>query len=59
MKTAILILALLLTASAGTAAAQEGATDRITLELTDPDQPAYLKVGLINGGIKVIGYEGS
>ncbi|UCG51768.1 MAG: DUF4097 family beta strand repeat protein [Candidatus Latescibacterota bacterium] len=38
--------------------AQEETVDRVTVELTDPGKPAFLTVGLVNGGIKVSGYEG-
>jgi DUF4097 and DUF4098 domain-containing protein YvlB len=40
------------------APAQESAVDRLTVELTDPGKPAFLTVGLVNGGITVSGYDG-
>jgi DUF4097 and DUF4098 domain-containing protein YvlB len=49
------ILALVVT---GAAIAQENAVDKVTVELTDPSKPAFLSVGLINGGITVNGYDG-
>lgn len=61
MKTnnVILILLLITGLVVGSATAQEDVVDRITVELTNPSEPASLKVSLVNGGIKVIGYEGS
>jgi DUF4097 and DUF4098 domain-containing protein YvlB len=38
--------------------AQTKSADRLTVPLSDPSRPAFLKVGLINGGIKVTGYSG-
>lgn len=43
---------------AGLALAQEATTDRVTVELTDPAEPVFLTVGLVNGGITVSGYDG-
>jgi len=40
------------------AVAQEDPVDRVTVELTDPGKPAFLTVGLVNGGIVVEGYDG-
>jgi DUF4097 and DUF4098 domain-containing protein YvlB len=40
------------------APAEDETADRVTVELTDPSQPAFLSVGLINGGITVTGYDG-
>jgi hypothetical protein len=59
LKTLIIasLVALALPA-AGPAAAQEKSTDRVTVELTDPAKPVFLEIGLINGGITVIGYDG-
>jgi DUF4097 and DUF4098 domain-containing protein YvlB len=37
---------------------QKDTVDRVTVELTDPSQPASLQVGLVNGGIKITGYDG-
>lgn len=61
MKTSSIVLALLLIAGlvVGSAIAQEDIVDRVTVQLTNPSEPAFLKVGLINGGITVIGYEGN
>lgn len=38
--------------------AQEIPTDRLTVPFSDPSRPGLVKVGLINGGITVKGYEG-
>jgi DUF4097 and DUF4098 domain-containing protein YvlB len=42
----------------GTVPAQEDATDRVAVQLTDPGEPVFLSVGLVNGGIIVTGYAG-
>ncbi len=42
---------------AGTTLAQTG-SDRIPVTLSDPSRPARVKVGMVNGGITVKGYEG-
>jgi DUF4097 and DUF4098 domain-containing protein YvlB len=55
--TAALLGALAL-AMAGPVPAQDDPVDRVTVQLTDPDKPASLSVGLINGGITVRGYDG-
>ena len=56
--THIMVTILLVLLASGFALAQEKTVDRVTVELTDPSQPATLKVGLVNGGITVTGYEG-
>ncbi|HEY6192099.1 MAG TPA: hypothetical protein VI215_07215 [Bacteroidota bacterium] len=38
--------------------AQTKSADRLSVPLSDPSRPAFLKVGLISGGIKVTGYSG-
>jgi len=43
--------------NAGTTSAQSGG-DRIPVTLSDPSRPARVKVGMVNGGITVKGYEG-
>ncbi|MEJ2722875.1 MAG: hypothetical protein P8181_17320 [bacterium] len=43
---------------AGVAGAQDDSVDRVTVELSDPAKPAFLTVGLMNGGITVTGYDG-
>jgi DUF4097 and DUF4098 domain-containing protein YvlB len=56
MKTLILFGVL---SSAGTLlAAQEAASDRATVHLSDPSKPAWLRAHSLNGGISVKGYEG-
>jgi len=37
---------------------QDIPADRLTVPLSDPSRPALIKVGLLNGGITVKGYEG-
>jgi DUF4097 and DUF4098 domain-containing protein YvlB len=54
----ILTILALLIAAAAPAAAQSDQVDRVTVELTDPAKPAFLSVGLVNGGITVAGYDG-
>jgi len=56
--THIILITLLVLLASGFALAQENTVDRVTVELTDPSKPATLKVGLVNGGITVTGYEG-
>lgn len=51
-------IALIVLVSAGIAMAQDDVTDRVTVQLTDPGEPVFLSVGLINGGITVTGYAG-
>lgn len=58
-RTAALTFALIVMLLAGTVLAQEDATDRVTVELTDPGEPVFLSVGLVNGGIIVTGYAGN
>jgi DUF4097 and DUF4098 domain-containing protein YvlB len=55
IATSFTILALLI---AGVTIAQDETVDRVTVELTDPTKPAFLEVGLTNGGITVNGYDG-
>lgn len=38
--------------------AQDEIIDRVTVKLTDPEKPCFLELNLINGGIKVTGYDG-
>lgn len=40
------------------AAAATGSPDRVTVPLSDPTRPAFIKAHLLNGGITVKGYEG-
>lgn len=42
----------------GTLAAQSKGGDRLTVPLSDPSRPAFLKVGIISGGITVRGTSG-
>ena len=54
MKISFLILPLL----AGGLSWSQDTGDRITVPFSDPSRPHTLKVGLINGGITVKGYDG-
>lgn len=58
LRRVIELLLVTLLVFAGVANAQEAASDRVTVELTDPSKPAFLSVGLINGGITVSGHDG-
>ena len=37
---------------------QQAGTDKVTVPLTDPARPVFLKIGLLSGGITVKGYAG-
>jgi DUF4097 and DUF4098 domain-containing protein YvlB len=55
-STSIILIALL---SAGLSfAATTANPDRVTVPLSDPARPAFIKAHLLNGGITVKGYEG-
>jgi hypothetical protein len=59
--TAILLLAFLISiAAAGTSYAQSKVStgDNITVPLSDPSRPAYVKASLMNGSITVKAYQG-
>ena len=58
-RTAALTFTLIIIMLASVVTAQEDATDRVTVELTDPGEPVFLSVGLVNGGIIVSGYAGN
>jgi hypothetical protein len=51
------VMAVLL-AAAVLAVAQDAKTDRVVVPLSNPGKPATVKVSLMTGSIKVIGYEG-
>src|SRR5262249_4901522 len=53
-----LVFGLLLAPAAFAAAAAAGNADRVTVPLSDPSRPAFIKAHLLNGGITVKGYEG-
>jgi DUF4097 and DUF4098 domain-containing protein YvlB len=57
-RAIVLSLAAITVFFGGAASAQEETSDRVTVELTDASKPAFLSVGLINGGITVNGYDG-
>src|SRR5512135_3521134 len=40
------------------ASGQQATTEKVTVPLTDPARPVFLKIGLISGGISVKGYAG-
>src|SRR5437764_2722458 len=52
------IMGLLFASSVFAAAAATGNPDRVTVPLSDPTRPAFIKAHLLNGGITVKGYEG-
>jgi len=58
-STVVIVLAVIIVLAAGITAAQERETDRVTVELTNPSEPAFLSVGLVSGGITVTGYDGN
>ncbi len=49
---------ILVTVSASICFAQEDVVDRFEVKLTDPSKPAFVELGLVNGGITVTGYDG-
>ncbi len=57
-RVATLFVGLCLVAGFGGAYGQEGALDRVTVELSDPSRPAYVELSLVNGGITVTAYDG-
>ena len=57
-KKPIRIGMVVLLAAALLAAAQDSKTDRVVVPLSNPGKPATVKVSLMTGSIKVIGYEG-
>jgi DUF4097 and DUF4098 domain-containing protein YvlB len=58
IRIATLLAAICVLAGAGVAYAQEGAFDRIDVELSDPSKPAYIELSMVNGGITVTAYDG-
>lgn len=61
MKKNILILSLLFLAVtiAPYLIAQEEVVDRLSVPFSNPAEPGFLEVGLVNGGITVTGYDGT
>ena len=53
-----LALALLVTMAATGAKAQDALVDQLTVPFSEPARPGTVRVGLLNGSIKVVGYEG-
>jgi hypothetical protein len=58
MKTRMLILAAGIFMIAINAAAED-VVDHLTVPLSNPGQPGHVKVSVLSGAIKIIGYEGS
>ena len=58
IRKIFLVIALLVFAGLGAAHANDDETDRITVKLTDASEPAYVELSLVNGGIRVTGYDG-
>src|SRR5438045_9088063 len=52
------IIAVLCAPSTFAAAAATGNADRVSVPLSDPTRPAFIKAHLLNGAITVEGYEG-
>lgn len=53
-----LVLALLVTMAATGAKAQDELVDQLTVPFSEPARPGTVRVGLLNGSIKVVGYDG-
>jgi DUF4097 and DUF4098 domain-containing protein YvlB len=58
-RVAVLFITLCALIGFGGAYAQEGAVDRVNVELTDPSKPVYVELSLVNGGITVSAYDGN
>ena len=58
IRKTLLIIVLAAFAGLGWSYSQEEVLDRINVKLTDPSEPAYVELSLINGGITVTGYDG-
>lgn len=58
IRKASLILVLSVVVGLGQTSAKDDVLDRINVKLTDPSKPAYVELGLVNGGITVTGYDG-
>jgi DUF4097 and DUF4098 domain-containing protein YvlB len=57
-RIAVLAVTILTLAGFGQANAQKDVFDRIEVELTDPSEPAYVELSMVNGGITVTAYDG-
>jgi len=53
-----LVMALLVSMAATEARAQDAIVDQLTVPFSDPARPGTIRVGLLNGSIRVVGYEG-
>ncbi|GAB3175536.1 DUF4097 family beta strand repeat-containing protein [Telluribacter humicola] len=58
MKNIVNLLILLLLSGATPLIAQTDAKEQLTVPLSDPSKPGNLEVGLINGSIQIVGYNG-
>ena len=58
VQSTAIMLFVLLPAGFSFAAAAANNPDRVTVPLSDPARPAFIKAHLLNGGITVKGYEG-
>ena len=56
-RTVIVCVAILALTIPRIGTAQEDHVDRVTVELSDPSKPVSIELGLINGGIRVTGYD--
>ena len=53
-----LVMALLVSMAATGASAQDENVDQLTVPFSDPARPGAILVGLLNGSIRVVGYDG-
>ncbi len=53
-----LVMALLVSMAATEARAQDAIVDQLTVPFSDPARPGTIRVALLNGSIRVVGYEG-
>jgi hypothetical protein len=58
MKTIIHLIILLLLAGTLPLIAQNDTKEQLTVPLSDPNKPGALEVGLVNGSIQILGYNG-
>ena len=59
IRQTVLVIALFIFTGTGLAYNGDEPVDRINVKLTDPSKPAYVELGLVNGGITVTGYDGA
>ncbi len=58
MKTKLFLITILLLLSLAVALGQSSDPDKITVPLSDPNRPAFIRVSLISGSITIKGYSG-